>query len=113
MKPKCRQSGVTLTEMTVVIAVVALLTVFGLPAIRAFFSSFETQGGTKAMISAALSSARAIAAKEQHYAGIRFQEDLYGHQYIIFIIQDPAIGAYFFRAVEGLESIKLPACWGY
>ncbi len=64
MKVKCKQSGITLTEMTVVIAIVAVFTVFGLPAIRAFFKSFESRGGAKAMISAALSSARAIAAKE-------------------------------------------------
>lgn len=64
------------------------------------------------MISAALASARAIAAKEQRYAGIRFQQDLKGHQYIIFIIyEEPAkmdnmtMG---FRAVKGIEPIKLP-----
>jgi len=64
------------------------------------------------MISAALASARAIAASRQHYAGIRFQnryqEDNKGCQYMIFIVQDPEILAWGFRAVEGLEPIKLP-----
>jgi len=112
MKTKSKQSGLTLMEMTVVIVVVALLTTLSLPAIRTFFNSLATSGGTRSLISAALASARAIAAKEQRYAGIRFQEDLYGHQYIIFIVHEEprkmgnlTIG---FRAVEGIKPIKLP-----
>jgi hypothetical protein len=86
------------------------------------------------MISSALTSARAIAAKEQRYAGIRFQiAGFHGNsaisnvenldrlmkasQYMVFIVHDPddrsrapdgtnlASG---FRAVEGIEPIKLP-----
>jgi hypothetical protein len=71
-------------------------------------NSFETQSGAKTLISTALASARAIAAKEQHYAGVRFQQDSAGNQYMIFIVQDPAIMAYGFRAVEGVKPIKLP-----
>ncbi|GAH37475.1 unnamed protein product, partial [marine sediment metagenome] len=61
-----------------------------------------------------MASARAIAAKEQRYVGVRFQKaydpegPLRAPQYMIFVVQDPALGAYFFRAVEGLEPIKLP-----
>ncbi len=108
MKAKCRQSGLSLIEMTLVVASVALLTALSIPAARTLFNSLATSGDTKALISASLASARAIAAKEQRYAGIRFQTDLKGNQYIIFIVQDPALGAYFFRAVEGLQPIKLP-----
>ena len=53
-------------EMTVVVSIVALLAVLAMPAVRALISSFETSGGAKCMISAALSTARGIAAKEQH-----------------------------------------------
>ena len=95
-------------ETTVVITTVALLAVFALPAIRGLFNSLESRGSTKAMINAALSSARAMALKNQKYTGIRFQEDLAGRQYIIFIINDPVLGANFSRAVEGIEPIKLP-----
>lgn len=76
------------------------------------------------MISAALSSARAIAAKEQRYAGIRFQHAYYKEdpdksplkmpQYMIFIVYDPELprdgkqGNLGCRAVKGVKPIKLP-----
>lgn len=110
MRTKSRQSGLTLPEMTVVVAIIALLTAIGLPAVRALLNSFQTQSGAENLIGAALSNARAIAAKEQHYAGIRFQQDSTGKQYIIFIVHDydktglnPG-----FRAIEGIKPIKLP-----
>ncbi len=117
MKTRYRQSGRTLAEMTVVIAAIVLLGSFGLPAIRTFLDSFESGAGARPVISAALASARAIAAREQKYAGIRFQKaynpadplnPLKADQYMVFIVQDPSIGAYFFRAVEGLKPMKLP-----
>jgi prepilin-type N-terminal cleavage/methylation domain-containing protein len=110
MRTKPRQSGLTLPEMTVVIAIIALLTAIGLPAVRALLNSFQTQSGAENLIGASLSTARAIAAKEQHYAGIRLQQDSTGNQYIVFIVHDyektglsPG-----FRAIEGVKPIKLP-----
>jgi len=108
------KTGFTLTEMVVVIATISLLVAFGLPAMRVIRESLESRTGTKSMISAALSSARAIAAKERHYAGIRFQQNSDGNQYMIFIIHDfektglnPG-----FRAVDNLKPIKLPESMG-
>jgi hypothetical protein len=114
MRTGSKQSGLTLPEMVVVIATIALLVGFGLPAIRALMNSFETQSGAKTLISTALASARAIAAKEQHYAGIRFQQDSAGIQYMVFIVHDfgktgLAPG---FRTVEGVKPIKLPETVG-
>lgn len=110
MRTRTRQFGFTLTEMALVIATVALLLGLGLPAVRVLLHSFESDSGTKGMINAALSNARAIAAREQRYAGLRFQQDSSGNQYMIFIVHDfgktglsPG-----FRAVEGLKPIKLP-----
>jgi len=110
MKTKSRQFGLTLPEMTVVVAIMALLAAIGLPAIRALVNSFETQSGARNMISAALAGARAIAAKEQHYAGVRFQRNSAGNQYMVYIIHDidktdlsPG-----FRAIEGVKPMKLP-----
>jgi len=126
MKTKSRQSGLTLTEMLVVIASLVLLAYLGLPAVNTFLKSFQSPGSTKAMISAALASARAIAAKEQRYAGIRFQkaynpgdpDQLKASQYMIFIVHDPDPAPYGtdlangFRTVEGLKPIKLPDAIG-
>ncbi|MHC4088560.1 MAG: type II secretion system protein, partial [Planctomycetota bacterium] len=123
MKIRYKQSGRTLAEMTVVIAAIVLLGSFGLPAVRALLDSFESGTGAKPVISAALASARAIAAKEQRYAGIRFQKAynsddplnplggvLEAAQYMVFIVHDfDKTGLVSgFRAVEGLEPIKLP-----
>ncbi len=114
MRTKLRQPGLTMTEMVLVVATIALLLSLGLPAIRTFIHTFESGTSTQSMISAALSGARAIAAREQHYAGIRFQQDSTGRQYMIFIVHDfektglnPG-----FRAVEGLKPIKLPESAG-
>jgi len=112
-KPQTK-TGFSLTEMVVVLATISLLVAFGLPVMRMIRESFESKTGGKSMISAALSSARAIAAKEQHYAGIRFQRDSDGTQYMIFIIHDfektglnPG-----FRAVQNLKPTKLPDSMG-
>ncbi|HUW18547.1 MAG TPA: prepilin-type N-terminal cleavage/methylation domain-containing protein [Sedimentisphaerales bacterium] len=125
MKAKARQSGMTLTEMTVVILAAALLASLAAPAVRGLLGSFESPGSTRAMISAAMASARAIAAKEHRYAGIRFQKAYDAKlptvdcpQYMIFIIHDPNLArkdpcdyelpSRLFRAVEGLKPIRLP-----
>ncbi len=112
MRTRSKQSGLTLPELIVAIATIALLVGFGLPAIRALMNSFETQSGAKTLISTALASARAIAAKEQHYAGVRFQQDSAGNQYMVFIVHEEprkmgglTIG---FRAIKGVKPIKLP-----
>jgi hypothetical protein len=118
MITKHRHTGLTLPEMTVVISIAALMVGLTIPAVNMLLNSFESQNGAKSTISAAMSSARAIAAKEQRYAGIRFQkrydpanpDPLNESQYIIFIIQDTDRTGLVngFRAVEGIQPIKLP-----
>jgi len=109
-----KRKGVTLPEMTVVVAIVALMVGLTIPAANMLLNSFESQSGAKSTISAALASARAIAIKNQRYAGIRFQKrhdpanPIDASQYIIFIIQDPNVMAFGFKAVEGIQPIKLP-----
>jgi hypothetical protein len=118
----------TLIEMTLVIATMALLMGLAVPAGRALMTSFQTQGGVKSMIEAALSSARAMAMSTQNYVGIRFekrctsddaanpiQNVLTAPQYMIFIMHEEPkkIGlANGFRAIDGLEPIKLPETMG-
>ena len=110
MLRKNKQFGITLTEMVVVIATIAILATFGLPAARSLLKSFESGSGTKSIIDAALSTARAIAIKEQRYAGIRFELDIHDNQYMIFIIHDPEKTGLSsgFCALDGQKPIKLP-----
>lgn len=119
MKIARKQFGMTLIETTVTVAVVSLLAVLATPSIRAYFDSLGSPAEVKGAISAAFASARAIAAKEQHYAGVRFQQDSSGKQYMIFIVNDPnlvdadAVLHFYketngFRAAEGFNPIKLP-----
>lgn len=120
-----RQLGLTLIEMTLVIVTMALLMSFTMPAVRAFLNTFQSEGGTRAMISSALASARAMATKNQRYTGVRFQKLclsrnpaspleglLDAPQYMTFIVHEEpqkmnnlTIG---FRVIEGLKPIRLP-----
>lgn len=110
MRLRIRQCGFTLTEMALVVATIALLLGLGLPAVRMLINSFESDTGARGMVNAALSNARAIAARDQRYAGVRFQWDSEGNQYMIFVVHDfektglsPG-----FRVVKGMKPIKLP-----
>jgi len=125
MSAKRRHSGLTLTEMAVVIAVMALLFGVALPAVRMVIRSFESGESVTGMISSTLAAARALAASKGNYVGIRFQKaynpdaadplnPLTASQYMIFIVHDPDAEpegtglANGFRALEGFKPIKLP-----
>ena len=108
--------GFTLPEMLVTIVIITIVAAVAIPTLYSIREGFASSGADT-LISAALASAKAIAAKEQKYAGIRFQcvpdpEDTTkpGDQYMIFIIQDTgATGlANGFRAAKGIEPVKLP-----
>ena len=90
MRKQKIKTGFTLTELLTVIAIIVLLVAIGMPAARETLESFESSVGVRHLISSALGSARAIAASQQKYAGLRFQQDLDGNQYMIFIVNDPA-----------------------
>ncbi|MHC4123844.1 MAG: pilus assembly FimT family protein [Planctomycetota bacterium] len=123
MKTKRKKSGITLIETVTVVGIIALLAVFSMPAIRGLMDSQANQVATGALIGSALSSARAVAAKHQRYAGIRFQHEYdanapngLGSQYMIFILNEEprkmgnlTIG---YKAVGGIEPIKLPDNFG-
>ena len=118
MRNKRRQLGTTLAEMTIVIGIAALMLGLAVPAANMLLNSFESESGAKSIISSAMASARAIAAKEQRYAGIRFQkrydptdtDPLKASQYIIFIVYDHDRTQLKngFRAADGISPIKLP-----
>lgn len=84
--------GYTLVELLAVIAIIAILFAIGGPAVKDIASSFESSIGVVPGISAALTNARAIALKNGKYAGVRFQQDSEGTQYMILIIEDEDVG---------------------
>ena len=125
MRTDKSKTGFTLVELLTVVSVMLLLAVLGLPAAKQVLDSFESSLSVRHLISSALGNARAIAARQQAYTGIRFQQDLAGNQYMIFIINDPAPSpsaadlandptltgtglANGFRRVTGHKPIKLP-----
>jgi hypothetical protein len=128
MRINHRQLGLSLIEETLVVAIVAVLLFLAVPAARFLFNNIETPSGVRAMIGSALNSAKAIAAREQQYVGIRFQHACYKDpqgniqplgsplkmpQYMIFIKYQPpkqsgSNDQDTFTAVEGIEPIKLP-----
>jgi prepilin-type N-terminal cleavage/methylation domain-containing protein len=117
-----KRKGVTLVEMMIVVAIAALMLGLTIPAANMILNSFESESGAKTIISSALASARAIAAKEQRYAGIRFQkrydpnnpDPLNCSQYMIFIVKENNrnisgnLDNNGFHAVDGIQPIKLP-----
>ncbi|HIJ66859.1 MAG TPA: prepilin-type N-terminal cleavage/methylation domain-containing protein [Planctomycetes bacterium] len=126
MRTDKSKTGFTLVELLTVVSVMLLLAVLGLPAAKQVLDSFESSLSVRHLISSALGNARAIAAREQAYSGLRFQQDLAGNQYMIFIINDPAPSpsaadlandptltgtglANGFRAVTGCKPARLPA----
>jgi len=112
MRTDKTKTGFTLVELLTVVSVILLLAVVGLPAARQVLDSFESSGSIRYLVSAALANARAIAAREQAYAGLRFQQNLDGNQYMIFIVNDTPANmgglANGFRRVVGHKPMKLP-----
>lgn len=101
----------TLIEMTVVIAVIALLTVVAIPSVKALRNAFASYN-SPVVINNLLKLARAIAIQHQRCAGIRFQQSANGDQYAIPIISEPNItylddGSISFRSVGGRQATNL------
>jgi prepilin-type N-terminal cleavage/methylation domain-containing protein len=115
-KKRVQKTAFSLVELLVVLTVIAALVALTIPAIKSMQRSFDSTGA-EGMISTALSTARTLAIKNNHYAGVRFQKTgdpnnvLKADQYMIFIIFDKANERGWvcgFTAVEGYKPIKLP-----
>jgi prepilin-type N-terminal cleavage/methylation domain-containing protein len=109
------KTGFSLVEMMVAMGIVALVLVFSMPALRTVVRSFGESGSAEGIIGPAMASARAIAAKENRYAGIRFQQTAAGEQYAVFIMHDYYRAnnlANGFIAVPGMLPIRFPSNTG-
>lgn len=104
----------SLAEIMVVIAIIAILATIVIPASKTLIESFEMDSQIKPVIGTALANARALAISRKGYAGIRFQQDLHGDQYMILIVHDRiSTGlANGFMAAQGRTPMKLPEVVG-
>jgi len=112
-----KTNAFTLVENLVAMSIIVIVGSLSLFSIRALRDSFESGGETQFQIAAALANARAIAAKEGRYAGVRFQREYdprgveYAEQYMIFIVKSdyPPNGndKDSYEAVAGKKPIKL------
>jgi prepilin-type N-terminal cleavage/methylation domain-containing protein len=114
--------GMTLIEITVVVAIIATLVGFGAPAVRALLKSFQSGNATRAMVQSTLDTARTLAMANQRFIGVRFQkaydwtlpaDQQATGQYMIFVAHTPLpteIGyAREFHALVGHKPIPLPS----
>ncbi len=110
MNKNPKHFGLTLTELLVVIAVMAILMSIAIPAVKGIMESFDSGTSVRQLINAALSASRAIAIREQTYAGVRYQKGSDGKTYIDFIVHDPAATGFAngFRGILGRKPMKLP-----
>ena len=94
-------------------AVMAILMSIAVPTAKKLMQGFESSTGVRQLINAALSNARAIAVREQTYAGVRFEQKD-SITYMVLVLHDPDPSpngtgyAYGFRVVEGRRPMKLP-----
>ena len=105
MSGRTKNIAFTLTETLVVVAIVALLLSVGIPAAKKLSESMESTDGVRNVVNAALCNARAIAIKEQKYAGVRFQFGQDGRQYMVVVVYDRAVGPEFAGNI-GLRAVK-------
>ena len=113
MRTRKNKTAFTLVEMLVVVTIAGILAGLAVPSVKQVIKSFESSDRLPGMIGAALSNAKAIAAEKQKYAGIRFQRNEAGDQYMVFIIKDEKVGPWIpgnlgFRAIQGKNPIRLP-----
>jgi prepilin-type N-terminal cleavage/methylation domain-containing protein len=110
MNARTKKSGFSLTEVIVTMGIIGVLAGIGVPAVRQVMKSFESSSRVRDVVAAAFSNARARAMARGEYIGLRFQSDLEGNQYMVFIEEDSDDSglANSFRAITGRNTIRLP-----
>ena len=123
MKNKPRQYAFSLAELLVVMAIIGLMLGLTMPSVNTMIHSHHL-ASVKTLIRSALTQAQVYAASNQKYAGLRFQQDLDGKQYVVLIEHEPKgmsiisgkpVPAYIgerYTAIPNAKPIALPASIG-
>ncbi len=97
----------SLVELLVVVAIIALMATLVLPAISNIMRS-NKMGATENIIRGMIATARAYAAENQKYAGIRFQKAANNRQYLVLIEKVSAADPRQYQAVPNRKPVALP-----
>ena len=110
--------GMTLIEITVVVAIIAMLVGFGVPAVRALINSAQSESTVRTMVQSMFDTARTLAMANQAYVGVRFQkaydaETEQTDQYMILVKHDPQPRrqgyANEYHALVGHKPVRVPS----
>jgi len=107
MRRTRRQSGFTLIEMLVVVGIMAIMMALVVPNTGGLIQSHRMSSAQN-LVRSALAQAQAYAAAHQKYAGIRFQRDRKGTQYLVLIEKMDKIDPDDYVAVPNAKPVPLP-----
>lgn len=99
----------TLIEMLIVVTIMAILLALSVPAVSSILRSHRWTASENT-VRGALSMARGYALQHQCYAGVRFQQDNEGRQYLV-LIENVEAGNVF-NAVPNVKPTVLPSGMG-